>query len=163
MLCRNPQKRISLQEIKDHPWFPSQYYDTLMEVINANPKINEMNDEILGQMTGNGIDCSGIAEAIKLGEETEETILYNIYLRQKQNDAMNSIMQTSMGNGIGPNGQQSLPVFKPGGPTIVVPAIQMLPKRHMGGYGTGRFVKPSQQRTQSQRRVIRPDILPVRA
>jgi serine/threonine protein kinase len=155
MLCRNPKKRISLQEIKDHPWFPSQYYDTLMEAINANPKINEMNDEILGEMTGNGIDCSRIAEAIKLGEETEETILYNIYLRQKQNDALNFIMRTSIGNGI--------PVFKPGGPTIVVPAIQMLPKRYMEGHRTGRFVKLSQQRTQPQRRVIRPDILSVRA
>jgi serine/threonine protein kinase len=172
ILCRIPEKRISLQEIKDHPWFPSQYYDTLMNAINANPKINEMNDEILEEMTGNGIDCSGIAEAIKLGEETEETILYNIYLRQKQNDALNSIMRTSIRNGIGPKVHKSLPVFKAGGPMIMVPAIQMLPKRHMKGHGTGRVfqnlgtkrpVSPSQQMIQLQRRVIRPDILLVRA
>jgi serine/threonine protein kinase len=136
MLCRDPSNRITIEQIKTHPWFPAQQYATIIQTSNTifhididsdsnndndndnhndndNDNDNdsasmssEVDNDIIALIASYGLDCSELSEAIRAGDENEMTILYNIYVRQKQSEKMNCIFRMSNINNILPHEQR---------------------------------------------------------
>jgi hypothetical protein len=101
MLCRNPVHRITIDEIKEHPWFPTHQYAIMIETIKSilpldpdgNRTRDEINQDIISLMSSKGIDCSKLVIDLTTGEENETTILYKIYQRQELSQKMNHILR----------------------------------------------------------------------
>jgi hypothetical protein len=55
--------------------------------------VTEIDDCVLNVVASNGLDCTGLVEALAAGEENEMTVLYHIYLRQKQAERMNYMLR----------------------------------------------------------------------
>jgi serine/threonine protein kinase len=114
MLCRNPEQRITIDQIKSHPWFLLDQYRSMLHAINL---VNEMghdrvDTQLIQEMVGDGIDCSQLYENLETGEENQNTILYKIYLRQKQNKWMDSILNCSTHYESRARERKSLPVIR---------------------------------------------------
>jgi serine/threonine protein kinase len=97
MLCRDPERRITIEQIKSHPWF---IVDKYMSMIHALNLVNELgfdriNTTVIQNMIADGLDCSQLYEYLETGEENDMTILYKIYLRQEQNKWMKLILDES--------------------------------------------------------------------
>jgi hypothetical protein len=108
--------------MKAHPWFPAQQYAAIIQASNAifhfdsdsnsEPMSSEIDHDIIALITSYGLDCLGLSEAIKAGDENEMTVLYDIYMRQKQSEKMNCIFRMSNTNNIFPHEQKSLPFIQ---------------------------------------------------
>jgi serine/threonine protein kinase len=95
MLCRNPNERITIEEIKHHHWFPIAQYSMIIESIESMIEQHDVDEEVLKVMKSNGLNCTGLCEAIEAGEDNEMTVLYNVYLRHKQAERMNYLLRMS--------------------------------------------------------------------
>jgi serine/threonine protein kinase len=122
MLCRDPAERITIDEIKRHPWFPSEQYALLVEASKSmmqfedDNSVDELDDEILSELNSNGLDCTGLPEALAAGEGNEMTVLYNVILRQKQAERMNCILRMPILTQSSSQDRNSLPARTPGLP-----------------------------------------------
>jgi hypothetical protein len=72
----------------------------------------DIDHDIIELIASNWLDCSGLSEALKAGEENEMTVLYNIYLRQKQSQKMNCIFRMSDKNNLPSQEQTLLPLIQ---------------------------------------------------
>jgi serine/threonine protein kinase len=126
MLCRNPVERISIEQIKCHPWFPAEQYAAILHALGPShafrddPETSDPDSTVIAMMRSNGLDCSGLEEALMAGEESEMTILYQIYLRDCQADRVNRALRMSMLKLMSPREQRSLPLIRPGGRTPLI-------------------------------------------
>jgi serine/threonine protein kinase len=92
MLCRDPTKRITINQIKCHDWFPIDGYKMIKQAFESELEIG-FDNEIIQRMEGNGLDWSEIVNAMREGEQNDITVLYKIYQRQKQDAKMNEILR----------------------------------------------------------------------
>jgi serine/threonine protein kinase len=128
MLCRNPEERITIDQIKQHRWFPGEQYATVVEATKSMMQFGdencfgEIDEDTVDVMISNGIDCTGLSEALAAGEENEMTVLYNVYLRQKQAEQMNQILRVSKLRVSASQGPGSLPPRLSGLPPVRPPS-----------------------------------------
>ncbi|OHT00583.1 CAMK family protein kinase [Tritrichomonas foetus] len=95
MLCKSPDQRITLDMIKNHPWFSQTEYNNLnnLEVLK-NLDVNKSFDyEIIDQITQLGLDISQLHASLLSGDFTELTGLYMILEREKITEKMKDIMK----------------------------------------------------------------------
>jgi serine/threonine protein kinase len=103
MICKEPNNRISLEMIKNHPWFSQSEYLALQQSVFAgglkwqtgegeSPEAR-IDKEIIDQMTALGVNCHDLHQALLVGEFTELTALYRIFLREKATEKMKDLMQ----------------------------------------------------------------------
>jgi serine/threonine protein kinase len=127
MLCRQPSDRITIQQITNHPWFPHKQYQTVIEACKSVSHFGDHNlstqidESIIAVMISNGIDCTGLCEALESGEENEMTVLYNIYLRQKQAERMNYLLRMSSLQTATGQEQKFIPIPRPRSPGLFLP------------------------------------------
>jgi 5'-AMP-activated protein kinase catalytic alpha subunit len=75
LMDKDPEHRISIQMITDHPWLRSEFCaPEWASALNPDP-------DIVARMTARGIDCRGLARALGAGEHTQLTATYRIYRR----------------------------------------------------------------------------------
>jgi hypothetical protein len=82
-----------------------------LNVIHDDEMTNDIDVGVIRLMISNGLDCSGLACPLKLGEKNEIPILSHIYLRQKQSEKMNRILQMSNRKASDSPEQKSTPVI----------------------------------------------------
>ena len=95
MICKDPDARITIDRIKNHPWFSqAEYYALLQQWEHEGGQAeNAIDREIIDKMTGLGIDCHELHNSLLIGEFTELTAIYRIFLREKTTEKMKDIMQ----------------------------------------------------------------------
>jgi serine/threonine protein kinase len=77
MLCRNPNERITIEDIKHHRWFPIEQYSMIVESIQSMNEVDkhEIDEGVVKVMKSNGLDCTGLWESLEADEENEMTVL----------------------------------------------------------------------------------------
>ncbi|OHT07540.1 CAMK family protein kinase [Tritrichomonas foetus] len=114
MICKDPDERITLDKIKEHPWFSQAEYFTLLQQSYFDSIRNndsgegaecKIDREIIDRMTKIGVDTHNLHQSLLTGEFTELTSLYHILLREKVTEIMKDSMTKV---------QQSLPFKTPG-------------------------------------------------
>jgi serine/threonine protein kinase len=117
MLCRNPSSRITIDQIKQHPWFPTEQYAAVMEASRAmlhnGEERLEIDEAVVATMASNGLDCTTLRQDLEAGEKNEMTVLYDVYVRQKQAEKMNHVLRMSALTNPVVHENKSLPPMKP--------------------------------------------------
>jgi hypothetical protein len=145
IVCKDFKRRITLDEIKNDPWFSQTEYQALLDVSRAEARTGQdagIQREILDKITRRGYDCGELQNALLARNFTNLTALYRITLRQRQEGMIKDIMQ--------PVGQQrqARPRTKqlPSGP------ISRPPSKPYQGTGVARSVAPVATRRTGRRR-----------
>jgi serine/threonine protein kinase len=162
MLCRNPADRITAEQIKSHPWFPAEQYTAILHapdtshVFRDDPGRAEPDSSVIAMMRSNGLDCTGLEVALTAGEETEMTILYQIYLRDCQADRVNRTLRMAMLKLAATREQRSLPMIRR---ESQAPPVAGHQSQEWGrGRGTHRgmqIARPEEPNRREERRFIR--------
>lgn len=107
LLKKNPDERITLQKVKEHPWFsPSEYLymnklfcePLIANSMRCNPQEDPIDREIVQQIISLGYDCKGIVQSILCDISTPETALYRMLKNDKKTDFLAELnKQRSMG------------------------------------------------------------------
>jgi serine/threonine protein kinase len=124
MLCRDPAERITIEQIKEHPFFPTEHYAAIVESakaimgydFEAEPDVGafrQLDEDVVFALRGCGIDCSHLAAAVRGGEKDDTAILYNIFLRQEHSEKMNRVLKSSYGLRLGSTAHGSSPALRP--------------------------------------------------
>jgi serine/threonine protein kinase len=95
MICKDPDRRIPLGMIKNHPWFSQSEYIVLLDQSKLESGGDEgtaIQKELIDVMTGYGIDCHNLHASLLAREFTELTALYRIIFRQKTMERMKDLM-----------------------------------------------------------------------
>jgi serine/threonine protein kinase len=137
MICKDPQRRITLEMIKHHPWFSQSEYIALLEQSRLETRWDGQNTdspiakEIIDEMTALRIDCHELHHSLLIGDFTELTALYRIFRRQaiteRLKDVMQRVGQSAARKGAVPIGHPPAApsprgVPRPGRPTALPPA-----------------------------------------
>ena len=92
MLTKEPEKRITLAKIKEHPWFSQFEYMKIVICGYAEKwsvsKEHNIDRDIVKQMTDSGYDCSGLVSDLICGKVTQLTAVYRMLLKDKITDLM---------------------------------------------------------------------------
>jgi serine/threonine protein kinase len=126
MLCKDPERRITLEMIRNHPWFSQAEYTVLLERSNFESRADGttseavINRDVIDQITALGIDCHELPGSLLKGEFTELTALYRIYLRERATEKMKDLMDKMKTSGASRGARPPTPGFAksvvPGGP-----------------------------------------------
>jgi serine/threonine protein kinase len=123
MLCRDPESRVTIAQIIEHPWFPTAQYRRLSETVKTifglDHAVPEVDHDVISDMSMNEIASCDLIRNLKAGEENDSTILYEIYLRQKRCAKMNSVVQMTAPFTLPDSEQTSFPVMQ-----FVLPAAE---------------------------------------
>jgi serine/threonine protein kinase len=113
MLCRNPSSRITIDQIKSHPWFPTEQFASVMEaVLHLTEERLEIDEAVIATMASNGLKCTTLRTDLEAGELNEMTVLYEVYVRQKQAEKMNYVLRMSALVNLVAHEQKSLPAMQ---------------------------------------------------
>jgi serine/threonine protein kinase len=80
MMCRDPDRRITLEMIKNHPWFSQSEYAFLLEQSKLESTCDDstaIQKKIIDEITGYGIDCHNLHTSLLA---RELTALYSDHL-----------------------------------------------------------------------------------
>jgi serine/threonine protein kinase len=161
MLCRNHATRITIEEMKSHPWFPAEPYASIFGSPAISPFFEDRgasqfpDPDVVRIMESNGLCCAGLEEAMQAGEETEMTILHSIYLRSLQSERINRTLRASTLKLASVREQRSLPVMWVG--RTAAPAIGHASQDWRKSRSPPREVRPLPLR---RRRPMRPLVCP---
>ncbi|KAH0788937.1 CAMK family protein kinase [Histomonas meleagridis] len=97
MLLKDPNQRITLSRLKEHPWFSKSEYTALMNLnfmnnLSFHPTECAIDRDIIDQMTVYGIDCKFLPQSILTGEFNENTAIYRMLRKNKITEKMKDIM-----------------------------------------------------------------------
>ncbi|OHT02672.1 CAMK family protein kinase [Tritrichomonas foetus] len=140
MICKDPEERITLDKIKEHPWFSqAEYYALLQQSCFDNIRNHDSNNEasiaeskidreVIDKMTSLGVDCHQLHQSLLMGEFTELTALYRILLRAKTTEIMKDSMTKVQQNAspfMSPARLQTMPLMRP--PPVNGKPIPLMP------------------------------------
>ncbi|KAH0794765.1 CAMK family protein kinase [Histomonas meleagridis] len=95
MICKDPNKRITIEKIKEHPWFSKSIYTPMMDAIkmyvsnnvydnNMHQGVDNFIDkEIVDKIASYGMDVHQLHNELLTNSNTDLTVLYQIFLREK--------------------------------------------------------------------------------
>jgi serine/threonine protein kinase len=97
MMCKDPERRITLDGIKSHPWFSQTEYQVLLAESRLDARLGSgdevvISKDIIDQITALGIDCHELHHSLLVGEFTELTALYRIIFRLRATEKMKDLM-----------------------------------------------------------------------
>ena len=92
LLTKDPLLRITLDKIKEHPWFSKLEYDAIYAY---QKKIQEVtcDPEIVSQMEGYGLDTTNLRQNLFLGVYDETTAVYRMLRKMKVTFEMKTAMR----------------------------------------------------------------------
>ena len=93
LLQKDPENRISLTKIKEHPWFSQvEYYkirdNHSLRVFSTNPDADPVDHQVVQHMAELGYDTNAIVQAIICGEISPLTAVYRMLRKEKITDLM---------------------------------------------------------------------------
>lgn len=94
MLTKEPRKRITLRQIKEHPWFSQYQYSDIMNLSfgdNYQWQVMSIDSEIVADMKMCGYDVSALTNDLLTGKINQATTVYRIKRKNKIVKAMASI------------------------------------------------------------------------
>ncbi|OHT10734.1 CAMK family protein kinase [Tritrichomonas foetus] len=104
LLTKNPDSRITMNRLKEHPWFSQSEYRSIMEfnfhdsrswLVNDTESADNIVDrDILDKMASLNVDIKDLAQSIILGEYIPSTAIY----RQLRKDKITEQMKDMMAN-----------------------------------------------------------------
>jgi serine/threonine protein kinase len=166
MLCRDPERRITIEQIKSHPWFMIDQYLSIIHTINI---VNEfgfgrIDMNVIEMMIADGLDCSELYENLEACEENDMTILYHIYLRREQNKWMGLILNDSTSWPSRTRERKSLPMIRRSNATTLTRISNSAKQTYSQvGKETGSSDRKNTPETiLPPRRIVRPDVSPIR-
>lgn len=126
MICKDPESRINIERIKEHPWFSQAEYKSIIAQSKIyNSKWQTLDDqstpdiaidkEIIDKMTNLGIECHELHHSLLIGEFTELTGIYRILYREKMVEHMKDLMTNLTQNVIqlkNPTRLQTMPLVR---------------------------------------------------
>jgi serine/threonine protein kinase len=128
MICKDPERRITLDGIKSHPWFSASEYQALLDQTKLETSSASqagdvgIHKDIIDEITRLGIDCHELHHSLLVRDFTELTALYRIVLRRHTSEQMKDLMVRV--------GQQSATRAKAGPPAgMPTPRAMPLPGR----------------------------------
>jgi serine/threonine protein kinase len=95
MLAKDPNERITLENIKQHPWTTSERVSAGVRMdfksidrmrIRRHPLLAPLDPALLEQMSRLGVDVSNLAECFAVRKGTAATATYRILLREKMRE-----------------------------------------------------------------------------
>jgi serine/threonine protein kinase len=93
MLMKNPDHRITLDEIKRHEWFSQTQYEALFEMhLGERATESIVDSELVDQMTRLGIETATLRQQLMLGVLNEVTAIYRILRRERLTDSMKNLL-----------------------------------------------------------------------
>jgi hypothetical protein len=91
LLHKDPAERITIREIKTHPWLSTMLWDELNDAVSRfgrRTAPSSPDPAVVERMGFMGIDCRALRENLCDEEDTELTMLYHIMRREKITDRM---------------------------------------------------------------------------
>jgi serine/threonine protein kinase len=103
MLAKNPDMRITLDEIKKHEWFSQTQYEALF-AMNLSERATEVfvDSDLVDQMSQMGIETATLRQQLLLGGFTELTAMYRMVRRQRFTDQIKDLFATLPGTHVMP-------------------------------------------------------------
>ena len=98
MLCKDPQRRITLDDIKRHPWFSALEYSMLMQWMEQQiPHMRSVRDSVIDntivdQMNAMGVSTACLRQQLFLHGRDDATALYRLLYRQKKIDELAEVV-----------------------------------------------------------------------
>jgi serine/threonine protein kinase len=94
MLSKNPDTRIRIDKIKEHPWFSQSEYGALMNMPFRKQESTAMaiDKEIVDQMSAMGLDCHPLHQQLLSNEYTPLSGIYRSLLRAKMTEQLNQLV-----------------------------------------------------------------------
>jgi serine/threonine protein kinase len=93
MLVKNPENRISVAKIKQHPWFSQSEYAALLNASLG--KIGtEFDKDVVQDMAAMGIDCRELHHHLFTQDFSELTAMYRMLLKERLTDRMQDILRS---------------------------------------------------------------------
>lgn len=92
MLTKNPKERITLDKIKEHPWFSKVEYLAFEEYRKCH---NKFDQSIADKMFELGIDTKSLRKDLFLGVHTDATCVYKMLKRSKVTEEMKTSLMPS--------------------------------------------------------------------
>jgi hypothetical protein len=93
LLAKNPAVRITIDRLKEHPWFSQCEYSVL---IGFNTRVfyndSPLDRDVVFRMTCLGIDCRDLAQNLITGEYTGLTSIYRQFRREKITELMKTLL-----------------------------------------------------------------------
>lgn len=127
MLTKDPDNRITLNKIKEHPWFSQFEYSGV--IMSASQKWCVRKDEfidrdILKQMTDYGYDCGNLVSDLICEKISPMTAVYRMLRKNKITDMLKEASYSHMKakERLQPPGLSSTPRFRPIPPPIPIPS-----------------------------------------
>jgi serine/threonine protein kinase len=98
MLSKDPEQRISLAGIINHPWFSHKEYLAISDFIRQINRTDPPKIDVatIVRMESDRIDCKEVMQSILRGESTEMTLLYEMYLQQDQRERINELIMRTV-------------------------------------------------------------------
>jgi serine/threonine protein kinase len=122
MICKEPENRIAIEGVKNHPWFSQTEYMALIQEAghgiwetDDGPSDRAIDPEIIGTMAALGLDCHTLHQSLLTEEFTDLTALYRILRREKLVELNRNLLTKvpTLAMSLKP---QLKPIFRPRGP-----------------------------------------------
>jgi serine/threonine protein kinase len=176
MICKEPENRITIDGVKNHPWFSQTEYMALLQeaghgIWDQDEGEPAIDPEIIGAMTALGLDCRRLHESLLTEDLPDMTALYRILRREKLVESNKDLLTKVPTVAMTLKPVRALPgVFRPSGQAqsnsttprgllggrvpIAVPSIAASPLT--AGKGPQRLSAPAGPGVNSGRRMSRP-------
>jgi hypothetical protein len=94
MLCKDPERRITIAGICNHPWFSYHEYQVVSNlVLTLSTGKSDINPDAIQRIEATGIDCREMIQSLLAGESTDMTLLYQLYLHDIQTDKIDEAVR----------------------------------------------------------------------
>jgi serine/threonine protein kinase len=90
LLVKNPDYRITLGRVKEHPWFSQVQYTALLskQVSELQTRLTTIDRELVDELSQLGVDCRLLPQQLLAGQYTELTSMYRMLHRHKLTKVM---------------------------------------------------------------------------
>jgi len=83
MLTTDPEKRITIAEIREHPWY-QQVPDIARSCFSENVKEKEIDQEVVDKLVGHGFELNFVVESVRNNKHNNATTSYHLLLEKKR-------------------------------------------------------------------------------
>jgi serine/threonine protein kinase len=145
LLAKDPDRRISLEGVKAHPWFSQTEYNAMVQLtreevehwrtIRGVATEETIDREVIGILHRAGIDCRRLEEDLLLDDGTRENpslVIYRIMRRKRITDGMRDLMERAVMSGGGFAETTAVQLY-PRSASMVPPIVTVSQKRRMFG------------------------------
>jgi serine/threonine protein kinase len=124
MLAKDPEARISLERIKEHPWFSRAEYSHLVKHLPAgrNESDSYVDASIAQQMEQLGMGSEDLKRRLFGRTRTDFPVAYTFLKREKDIEKLNAaVLKSVKGLAVSMDGFPELPIDRDGEPSTFTP------------------------------------------